>query len=174
MKLGLHRVSIWVNIQKDFKFLGHTVSEKNAMLTCKISKLFIWTILQLWISTRYHRIFLENCETKEHEIFFHRMSIWINIQKNFQVSRSHIMGEKCDANFKISSHFLKNCANRWTWSFFCIEYAYGSIYKNNLKLLGRTVSEKNVMLFSSYHRIFIKNCATDQHENFLHRVSIMG
>ena len=47
MKFGLQRVSIWVNIQKNFKFLGRTVSEKNAMLSCKISKLFIKTIVQL-------------------------------------------------------------------------------------------------------------------------------
>ena len=47
MKFGLQRVSIWVNIQKNFKFLGRTVSEKNAMLICKISKLFIRTIVQL-------------------------------------------------------------------------------------------------------------------------------
>ena len=31
----------------NFKFLGRTVSEKNAMLTFKISKLFIRTIVQL-------------------------------------------------------------------------------------------------------------------------------
>ena len=68
MKFGLHRVSIWVNIQKNFKFLGHTVSEKNAKLTYKISKLFITTIVQLWIFASYHRIFLENCVTQEHEI----------------------------------------------------------------------------------------------------------
>ena len=47
MKFSLHRVSIWVNIQKKFKFLGRTVSKKNAMLTCKISKLFVRTIVQL-------------------------------------------------------------------------------------------------------------------------------
>ena len=33
--------------KKNFKFLGCTVSEKIAMLACKISKLFISTIVQL-------------------------------------------------------------------------------------------------------------------------------
>ena len=47
MKFGLHRVSIWVNVKKNFKFLGRTVLEINAMLTCKISKLFINIIVQL-------------------------------------------------------------------------------------------------------------------------------
>ena len=56
--------------KKNFKFLGRTVSEKNAMLTCKISKLFIRTIVQLWIFARYYCIFLENCATEEHEIWF--------------------------------------------------------------------------------------------------------
>ena len=35
-----------------------------------------------------------------------RVSIWVNIQKKFQVPRSHSIGEKCDANFKLSSHFF--------------------------------------------------------------------
>ena len=39
--------------KKNFKFLGHTVSEKNAM-----------------IISRYHPIFLQNHATEEHEIFF--------------------------------------------------------------------------------------------------------
>ena len=53
MKFGFQRVSIWVNIQKKFKFLNRTVSEKSAMLI-----------------SSYHRIFLEKCETEEHEIWF--------------------------------------------------------------------------------------------------------
>ena len=68
--------------KKNFKFLGRTVSEKNATLIVS-----------------YYRIFLKNCATEEHEIIFlHRVSIWVNIQKNFQVPRSHSIGEKCDAN----------------------------------------------------------------------------
>ena len=66
----LYKVSIWVNIQKNVMFLGGTVLEKNAMLTCKISKLFIRTIVKLRIFARYHRIFLENCATRKHDIFF--------------------------------------------------------------------------------------------------------
>ena len=45
MEFGLQRVSIIY--KKNFKFLGCTVSKKNAMLTCKISKLFIRTIVQI-------------------------------------------------------------------------------------------------------------------------------
>ena len=81
MKFFLYRVSILVNIKKNVKFLCCTVSEKNAMLI-----------------SRYHCIFLENCETDEHEIFLLRVSIWVNIQKTFQVPRSHSIREKCNAN----------------------------------------------------------------------------
>ena len=53
MNFGLQRVSIWVNLQKNFKFLGRTVLEKSAMLI-----------------SSYHRIFLDNYATEEHEICF--------------------------------------------------------------------------------------------------------
>ena len=81
MKFGLQRVSIWVNIKKNFKFLGRTVSEKSAMLI-----------------SSYHRIFLKKCATKNIIFGLQRVSIWVNIQKKFQVPRSHSIGEKCDAN----------------------------------------------------------------------------
>ena len=129
--------------KKNFKFLGRTVSEKNAMLICKISKLFIRTIVQLWIFARYHRIFLEKCATEEHEIWFAK-----------------------------SIHT-------------------GLIYKKNFKFLGRTVSEKNAMLFrkisklfirtivqlwnfASYHRIFLEKCATEEHEIWFAKSIHMG
>ena len=83
-----------------------------------------------------------------------RVSIWVNIQKKFQVPRSHSIGEKCDANFKLSSHFSRKVCDRGTWNLVCKEYPYGLIYKKNFKFLGRTVSEKSAMLISSYHRIF--------------------
>ena len=174
MKFGLQRVPIWVNIQKNFqvtrlhsigkksdanfklsshfspklcdrgtwnlvckeypygliykknfKFLGRTVSEKNAMLTCKISKLFIRTIATL----------------------------------NF-----------C----KVSSHFSRKVCDRGTWNLVCKEYPYGLIYKKNFKLLGCTVSEKRAMLISSYHRIFLQNCATEEHEIWFAKSIHMG
>ena len=56
--------------KKNFKFLGRIESEKDAMLTCEISKLFIRTIVQLIIFASYHRIFLVNFATEEHEIWF--------------------------------------------------------------------------------------------------------
>ena len=70
MKFGLHRVSIWVNKQKKFQVPRSHSMEKNAMLTCKIPKLFIRANVQLWIFARYDRIFLENRVTEEHEVWF--------------------------------------------------------------------------------------------------------
>ena len=43
-----------------------------------------------------------------------RVSIRVNIQKKFQVPRSHIIGEKCDAYFKVSSHFSRKVCDRGT------------------------------------------------------------
>ena len=42
----------------------------------------------------------------------HRVSIWVNIQKKFQDPRSHSIGEKCNANFKLSSHFSRKLCDR--------------------------------------------------------------
>ena len=109
-----------------------------------------------------------------------RVPIWVNIQKKFQVPRSHSIGEKCDANFKVSSHFSRKVWDRWTWNLVCKEYAYGLIYKKNFKFLDRTVSEKSAMLtckisklfirtivqlwiFARYHRIFLEKCGTEEH-----------
>ena len=56
----------------------------------------------------------------------------------------------------------------------CIEYPYGLIYKKNFKFLGRTVSKKSAMLFSSYHCIFLENCATEEHEIWFAKSIHMG
>ena len=92
----------------------------------------------------------------------HRVSIWVNIQKKCQVPRSNSIGEKCNANFKLSSHFSRKLCDGGTWNLVCIEYPYGLIYKKNFKFLGRTVSEKNAMLISRHHRIFLENWVTEE------------
>ena len=177
--------------KKNFKFLGRTVSEKNAILTCKISKLFIRTIVQLWIFASYHRIFSKSVRPRNMKFGLQRVSIWVNIQKKFQVPRSHSIGEKCDANFKLSLHFSRKVCDGGTWNLVCKEYPYGLIYIKNFKLLGCTVSEKNAMLtckisklfirtivqlwiFASYHRIFLEKCATEEHEIWFAKSIHMG
>ena len=123
MKFGLHRVSIWVNIRtivqlwifasypriflaqcateeheicvckdypywliynKNFKFLGCTLSAK-----CTTAEL-----LQIIIA-----FFSKSVRPRNMKFGLQRVSIWVNIQKKFQVPRSHSIGEKCDANF---------------------------------------------------------------------------
>ena len=194
--------------KKNFKFLCRTVSEKNAMLTCKISKLFIRTIVQLWIFASYHRIFLEKCATEEMKFGLQRVSIWVNIQKKISSSsvaqyrrkmrcelvkfQSCLLGQLCKFEFlKLSSHFSRKLCDRGTWNLICKEYPYGLIYKKNFKFLGRTVSEKNAMLtckisklfnrtivqlwiFASYHRIFLKNYATESQEIWFAKSIHMG
>ena len=121
----------------------------------------------------------------------HRVFIWVNIQKKFQVPRSHSIGEKCDANFKLSSHFSQKLCDRGTWNLVCIEYPYGLMYKKNFKFLGHTESEKNAMLtckisklfiranvqlwtFATYHLIFLENCVTEEHEIWFAQSIHMG
>ena len=175
MKFCLQRVSIWVNIQKkNFKFLGRTVSEKSAMLI-----------------SSYNAFFSKSVRPRNMKFGLQRVSIWVNIQKKFQVPRLHSIGEKCDANFKLSSHFSRKVCDRGTWNWVCKEYPYGLIYKKNFKFLGRTVSEKNAMLickisklfiwtivqlwiFASYHRIFLEKCATEEHEIWFAKSIHMG
>ena len=98
----------------NFMFLGHTVFEKNAMIT--------WN---------YHRTFLRYCKTEEFEIFF------------------------------------------------CILTHMDTLCKPNFMFLGDTVFEKKAMItcknsklhirpdkqlwnFKSYHRIFLRYCATEE------------
>ena len=150
--------------KKNFKFLGRTVSEKNAMLTCKISKLFIRTIVQHWILQVLIAFFSKSARPRNMKFGLQRVSIWVNIQKKFQVPRSHSIGEKWDDNFKLSSHFSQKVCDRGTWNLICKEYPYALIYKKNFKFLDRTVSEKSAMLISSYHRIFLEKSATEEHE----------
>ena len=86
----------------------------------------------------------------------HRVSIWVNIQKKFQVPRSHSVRENCDAIFKLSSYFSPKLCDRGTSNLVCIEYPYGLLYKKNFKFLGRTVSEKNAMLTCKISKLFIR------------------
>ena len=85
-----------------------------------------------------------------------RVSIWVNIQKKFQVLRSHSIGENRDANLKLSSHFSRKVCDRGASNLVCKEHPYELIYKKNFKFLGRTVSEKNAMLTCKISKLFIR------------------
>ena len=86
----------------------------------------------------------------------HRVFIRVNIQNKFQVPLSHSIGEKCNANFKLSSHFSRKLCDRQTWNLVCMEYPYGLIYKKNFKFLGCKVSENNTMIACKISKLFIR------------------
>ena len=154
----------WLIYKKNFKFLGRTVSEKNAMLTCKISKLFIRTIVQLWIFASIITFFSKSVRPRNMKFGLQRVSIWVNTQKQFKVPRSH----------SIRENFSRKVCDQGTWNLVCKEYSYGLIYKKNFKFLSRTVSENSAMLISSYHRIFLEKCATEEHEIWFAKSIYMG
>ena len=140
MKFGLQRVSIWVNVQKKFQVpQSHSIGEL-CDASFKISAHFSWKL----------------CDLGTWNFGLQTVPIWVNIQKKFQVSRSHSIEVTWDASFKLSSHFSRNLWDRGTWNLVCKQYPYGLIYKINFNFLGRTVSEKNAMLISSYHFIFLE------------------
>ena len=128
MKFGLHRVFVWVNIQKKFQVpRSHSIWEK-----CDanfVVKLLIRANVQLWILQVIIAFFSKTVWPRNMKFGLHRVSIWVNIQNKFQVPRSHSIGEKCNANFKLSSHFSRKLCDRGTWNLVCIEYQYGLIYK---------------------------------------------
>ena len=98
MKFGLHRVSICVNIQKNFQVpRSHSINEKcdtNVKFqSCLLGRMCNFEFLQVIIAFFSKTVLLRNMK-----FGLHRVSIWVNIQKKFQVPRSHSIGEKCDAN----------------------------------------------------------------------------
>ena len=135
--------------------------------------------------------FSKSVQPRNMKFGLQRVSIWVNIKKKFQVRLLHSIGEKCDANFKLSSPFYQKVCDRETWNLVYKEYPYRLMYKKNFKFLGRTVSEKNAMLsckisklfirtivqlwiFASYYRIFLQNCATEEHEILFAKSIHMG
>ena len=148
MKYGLHRVSIWVNIQKKFQVPRSYSNGEKCDANFKFSSHFSRKLCDRGISNLV-------CIEYPYGLIS---------KKEFKVPRSHSIGEKCDANFKLSSHFSRKLCDRGTWNLVCIEYPHGLIYQTNFKFLGRKVLEKSSMLIASYHRIFLENCVTEEHE----------
>ena len=130
----------------------------------KFQSIFLWQLCNFEFLLVIIKFFSKTVRQRNMKFGLHRVSIWVNIQNKFQVPRSNIIGEKCDANFKLSSHISRKLCGREIWNLVCIEYTYGLICKKNFKFLGRTLSEKSAMLISSYHRIFLKNGTTEEHE----------
>ena len=127
--------------------------------SCLLGQLCNFEFLQTIIA-----FFSKSVRPRNMKLGLQRVSIWVNIQKKFQVPRSHSIGEKCDANFKTSSHFSRNVWDRKHEIWFARSIHMGYYTKKNFKFVGRTVSEKSAMLDSSYHRFYLKKCGTEEHE----------
>ena len=127
MKFGLQRVSIWVNMQK--KISNSSVAQNRRKVRCYYQDIIAF--------------FSKSVRPINLKFGLQRVSIWVNIQKKFQVPRSHSIGEKCDANFKLSSQFSRKVCDRGTWNLVCKEYPYELIYKKKFQVpRSHSIGEK--------------------------------
>ena len=86
-------------------FLGRTVFEKNAMLTCKIQSCRIVLTLNF---LQFSITSFEYCATEKHQIFLYKVYKKVNIYTKFHVPWSQSIREKRDANlqkFKVAELF---------------------------------------------------------------------
>ena len=88
----------------NFMFLGHTVFEKNAMITCKNSKLHIhvpWSLINnfeiLQVSIAF---FSDTVRPRNLKFFLYINPYGYSMQTKFHVPRSHGFREKCDDNLQ--------------------------------------------------------------------------
>ena len=71
--------------------------------SCLLGQLCNFEFLQVIIA-----FFSKTVRPRNMKFGLYRVSIWVNIQKKFQVPRSHSIGEKCDGNLKkISKLFIR-------------------------------------------------------------------
>ena len=81
MKLFLHRVPIWVNIQN--KISSSSVAQYRRKMQCYFQEIIA--------------IFSKTVRPSNMKFYLQRVSIWVNIQNKFQVPQSSSIGEKSDA-----------------------------------------------------------------------------
>ena len=88
-----------------FMFLGHTVLEKKAMISCKNSKLHNYRnnnfeILQFSIA-----FFSDTVRPRNLKFFLYINPYGYTMQSKFHIPQSQSFGEKCDDNLILTSHF---------------------------------------------------------------------
>ena len=157
----------------NFMFLGRTLFEKNAMITCKNSKLHNCPIINnfeiLQISIAF---FSDTVRPRNLKFFLYINPYGYSLQTKFHVprknSKSHTFREKCDDNLKLASHFSPILCDRGTWNFFCILTHMDTLCKPNFMFLGRTVFEKNAMItcMITCKNSKLHNCPNKQLWNF--------
>ena len=89
-------------------------------------------------------LFSKTVKPRNMKSFLHRVYKWVNIQKKFQVPRSHSIGEKCDLNchLQVIIAFFSKTVRQRNMKFFCIEYPYGLMYKKNFLSWSHSIGEK--------------------------------
>ena len=151
----------------NFKFLGRTVLEKNAMLTCKILKLFIRTNCATLDFCKLSSHFSQKlCDRGTWNLVCIEYPYGLIYKINFKFLGCTVSEKNAILIASYHRIFVEKCVIEEHEIFFAIEYPYGLIYKINFKFLGCTVSEKNEILIASYHRIFLDNCVTEEYEIF--------
>ena len=89
----------------NFMFLGRKLFEKNAMITCKNSKLHNCQINNFEILQISIAFFSDTVRPRNLKFFLYINPYGYSLQTKFHVPRSHTFGEKCDDNLKLASHF---------------------------------------------------------------------
>ena len=68
------------------------------MLTCNIQSCLLGQLCNFEFLQVIIAFFSKSVQPRNMKFGLQRVSIRVNIQKKFQVPRSHSIGEKCDAN----------------------------------------------------------------------------
>ena len=84
----------------NFMFLGHTVFEKNAMITCKNSKMHIRPINNFVILQVSIAFFSDTVWPRNLKFFLYINRYGYSIQTKFHVPRSRSFREKCNDNLQ--------------------------------------------------------------------------
>ena len=99
----------------NFMFLGHTVLEKNAMITCKNSKLHNCPNKQLWYFTSYHHTFSDTVRPRNLKFFCILTHMDTLCKPNFMFLGGTVFEKNARISCKNSK--LHNCINKQLWNF---------------------------------------------------------
>ena len=100
--------------KSNFMFLGRTLFEKNAMITCKIQSCTIVLINNFEILQVSIAFFSDTVQPRNLKFFLYINPYGYSLQTKFHVPRSHTFREKCDDNLKLASHFSPILCDRGT------------------------------------------------------------
>ena len=100
--------------KRNFMFIGHTVFEKNAMMSFKIQSCTIVLIENFEILQVSIPFFSDTVRLRNLKFISYINPYRYCLQKKFHVPRSHSFREKCDDILKLASHFSPILGDRGT------------------------------------------------------------